>query len=174
MSSLLEYKRFLFTTTVSILFLQFLFLLGCQGELQAKKYIKLIHACEKNDIDLAVKLLQKGVKPNGSQFVGREHHSDAEYFAPLMSSPIVYAAENGNLELVKILLAYGANPNECCCSCETSLHAAIIGKHVSVVEYLLDHGADPNIKFDTRANALELAQESKNQAIIDAVKNHMN
>jgi ankyrin repeat protein len=147
---------------------------GCasQNELQARRYMALIHACENDCLPKAVELLQEGVEPNGKDVLDEAPKSDVEYFAHLRDAPIVYAARNGNLELVRVLLEYGANPNWCCCSCVTALHKAILNKHIDVVALLLANGGDVTINYDGRISTLQLARQVGNIIIIQMIKEY--
>ncbi len=144
---------------------------GCAGEneLRARRYMALVHACEKDDLPKALRLLQEDVEPNGDDFIHEFPKSDVEYFGALTNAPIMYAAENGNFELVRILLQYGADPNWCCCSCVTPLHVAILNEHTRVVALLLAHGADATINYDGQMSTLALAEEVGNESIIQMI-----
>ncbi len=146
-------------------------IIGCAGEneLQAKRYMALIHACEDDDLPKAHRLLQEGVEPNGKDFIHEIPKSNVEYFAPLRDAPIVCAAENGNFELVRLLLEYGADPDWCCCSCVTALHVAILNEHTYVVALLLAHGADATIPYDGQISTLDLAEQVGNESIIQMI-----
>jgi hypothetical protein len=54
------------------------------------------------------------------------------------------AASKGNLEIARLLLSYGANPNLRDCVCNLPIHLAIISSHVPVVTLLLEAGTDIN------------------------------
>lgn len=55
------------------------------------------------------------------------------------------AAWNGNLDLVKEFVANGVNLNAISSNRTTALISACRRQNEKVVEYLLEHGADPNI-----------------------------
>ena len=144
---------------------------GCAGEneLRARRYTSLIRACEKGDRLRAIELLRDGVEPNGSDIIIGGPMTSVVYFAHLRDAPIVCAAENGDAELVHILLEYGANPNWCCCSCVTALHRAIIKEHVDVVCLLLSNGADVSINYDGQMSTLQLARRVGNKDIVEII-----
>ena len=148
---------------------------GCvsENEFQAKRYMALIDACEEDNLPKAVRLLQEGVEPNGKDVHSGIPKSHAEYFAHLRNAPIINAAIHGNLELVHILLEYGADPNWCCCSCVTALHEAILKGHTDVVGLLLANGADVTINpGGGSTSTYELAEQVGNEVIIHMIKEY--
>ncbi len=74
-------------------------------------------------------------------------------------SPLSYAAGAGHLEIVRRLLALGANPNqpEALCDRGGALFAASAGNHLEVARLLLEHGADPNAHSDSSGCCLTIA-----------------
>jgi ankyrin repeat protein len=56
-------------------------------------------------------------------------------------SPLNYAASNGYLDIVKILLKYGANINDVDNNNETSIISAAMNSGTNVILYLLEKGA---------------------------------
>lgn len=52
------------------------------------------------------------------------------------------ASSKGNLEIVRLLISYGANPNIRDCVSNLPIHLAIISSHVPVVTLLLEAGTD--------------------------------
>ncbi|KAJ7110469.1 ankyrin repeat-containing domain protein, partial [Mycena epipterygia] len=56
------------------------------------------------------------------------------------------AAFQGNLEIVKLLLAHGANPNIEGGQNGTALQAATVCGHTDIVKVLLEHGADASVQ----------------------------
>jgi ankyrin repeat protein len=63
-------------------------------------------------------------------------------------SALAYAAQKGQLEDAKILIAKGASVNVI--TGASPLYFAVMGTHREMVEYLLSHGADANYKFNGR------------------------
>ena len=56
-----------------------------------------------------------------------------------------FAAKNGQVETLRVLLKHGANPNIRNNSGETPLHLAMSKHNKELVTLLLSHGADPNL-----------------------------
>lgn len=54
-------------------------------------------------------------------------------------TPIRQAAQNGHVQIVKLLCSYGANPN-----LDTPLHEAAFRGNLELVQILCDHNANPN------------------------------
>jgi ankyrin repeat protein len=76
------------------------------------------------------------------------------------STPLHVAAEkNGNLEVIKLLLARGANTNQVDRARNTPLYIAAKYGHLKVVELLLDNGAKPNIANKNGYTPLHIAAE---------------
>jgi ankyrin repeat protein len=70
----------------------------------------------------------------------------------------MWAARSADLEIVEVLLHYGANVNaEQKQFGITALLSAAADGHTAVVQVLLDHGADLNAKENSGRNALMLA-----------------
>ena len=72
-------------------------------------------------------------------------------------TPLWWAAKNGRVDEVEMLLAQGASPNAADIDGETPLHAAARWGRVAVVEVLLVHGADPGIKALYEITPLQVA-----------------
>lgn len=66
-------------------------------------------------------------------------------------SPLSYAAREGHLHIVRLLLEHGAEPNtpEDAAPDGRALYAACRGNHLQVAELLLEHGANPNAGVDS-------------------------
>ncbi|MCW8087656.1 ankyrin repeat domain-containing protein [Sabulicella glaciei] len=72
-------------------------------------------------------------------------------------APIHIAAERGQLELCRILLAAGAAVDQLGHDGHTALMRACQQKHLDVVELLLSQGADPNLRQKEEKSSLALA-----------------
>ena len=87
--------------------------------------------------------------------------------------PLMIAAWHGHLNIVKLLVENGAFVNQQDKKNGfTALMKAIFNdKDVSVVKYLLNHGADVNIlSFHDKKTALDYACDKKNRILIDILK----
>jgi ankyrin repeat protein len=96
------------------------------------------------------------------------------------SGAIVMAAEEGRLDMVKLLLDQGADINEIGIENPTdprskedmgsALHRAVAAGHQEVVRFLLDRGADVNLTDVMRRTPLALAETNQNRGIIELLK----
>jgi Ankyrin repeats (3 copies) len=129
-----------------------------------RQFLALVEASKKGSVRSVKALLRRGVDGDGRD-VG-------DGVAP-MDRPLAVAAEHGHLDVVKVLLAAGASPDWCCCSCVTALHYAIKGGYAKIVARLLDAGADPGIPYDGELPTLELARRSGNPEIVRLVEERL-
>src|SRR5262245_41577640 len=69
----------------------------------AEGWTALHYACDRNEYEIAVQLLDSGADPNGA---------DPDPFPySLIDTPLTLAAEHGNFDLVRLLIAHGADPD---------------------------------------------------------------
>ncbi len=117
---------------------------------------QLLQAVFKEDLDLVRRYVQEG--------------GDVNYISAKENSPLLIAVDTMNVELVKFLLAQGANPNPP----PQAVYALPLNAAVDVavqavlneeteellnetIELLVQHGADYTIKDKSGKNALELS-----------------
>ena len=98
----------------------------------------LLFAARNGDVASATVLLDAGAGPNDSLSDG--------------TSALVLAAHSGHGDLGTLLLERGANPNNVGIG-YTALHVAVLRSDLQLVEALLQHGADPNVRM-TRGTPL--------------------
>lgn len=78
-------------------------------------------------------------------------------------APIKNAAAGGHLEIVRLLLERGADPNlpeEGIAPDGHALHSAVVRGHIEIVRLLLKHGAHPNVEVESSADTLSAALAS--------------
>jgi ankyrin repeat protein len=158
---------------------------------------EMARAAEKGKPDMVKLLLDLGATGYGSQ--GRndpmvnaaakghvaivemllDHGIAADARGPVCS-PLAMAAEAGQLDVCKILLSRGASVNRADPETgHTALHAAAFGgKGGAVIRYLLDHGADANLRRKDGASALAFALAHGRQqsilALLETTENFHN
>lgn len=78
-------------------------------------------------------------------------------------SPLAHAARGGHEDVVRLLLQFGARPNqpEECAPSGAALFHASARCDVSIMKLLLKHQADPNAEFDSCGNCLSIVGTSQ-------------
>ncbi|HNW34255.1 MAG TPA: ankyrin repeat domain-containing protein, partial [Candidatus Ozemobacteraceae bacterium] len=90
-----------------------------------------------------------------------------------MRTPLHLAAARGDLEIVRLLVAAGANlhlkqiPEKPGISDMTPLHLSVLNKHAQVAEFLLDHGADIDAVCQGSDTPLVIACRNADQRLVD-------
>lgn len=90
---------------------------------------KLFHAVIANDYKIVTELLDSSMY-------------DVNCYDDKQRTCLHIACSRGYIEIVRLLLEYGANPNIRDCVSNLPIHLAIISSHVPVVTLLLEAGAD--------------------------------
>jgi ankyrin repeat protein len=96
----------------------------------------------------------------------------SEYVTYYIASgaPLKNAAARGHIEIVKLLLERGANPNlpeEGIAPHGHALYSAAANGHYEIARLLLEHGAYPNPEVESSADALSRAISNSDQPMID-------
>ena len=99
-------------------------------------------------------MLERGVNPNAEDNYG--------------STPLDRAAQEGHVEIVKILLERGANPNAKDNKGSTPLHNAAQEGHDEIVKILLERGADPRIADNGGHIPLDYTEDSAIRSLLES------
>ena len=83
------------------------------------------------------------------------------------AQPLHFAAANGDVELVKLLLDRGAKVNAATQDGWTALHFASLRGDEGLVELLLDRGVDVGMKTTSGVSALSIATSEGARAIVE-------
>jgi len=90
-------------------------------------------------------------------------------------APIKNAAARGHVDVVKLLLDRGADPNlpeEGIAPRGHALHLAVCNGYIEIVRLLLAYGAYPNVEIESSADTLSAAIASENKEMIELLCSH--
>ncbi len=130
---------------------------------QRGAYIDLGMACATGDLARARALLDQD--PSA---VNRVSDYGGYYLGS--GAPIKNASAQGHLEIVRLLLERGADPNlpeEGIAPDGHALYSAAANGHHEIVQLLLDHGAHPNVEVESSADTLSRIITNGDQKLID-------
>ena len=107
-------------------------------------------------------LLEAGADPAPSEHDG---------FPPLIAA-LAKDSKERLAPLVRLLLSYGADPDQRGMNDYTALHVAAFERRADIVTILLAHGADPSLRtrIDDLESALDVALESGDHEIITLLR----
>jgi len=152
----------------------------------------LLYASVAGKTEIAVELLKNGANPNeandlgGTPLMGAASNDRFEIVGLLLSldvdtkardrdgmSALIFAAAGGNLRSTAILVEKGKADLEARDDRSlTPLMAAALGGYTEVVEYLLEHGADPSVTGRGGVTARSLAEERNYAPIVRMLDEH--
>lgn len=126
-------------------------------------YCDICTACYIGDIARVRELLEEDPS------LGNRPSDYVTYYA-CSGTPIRNAAAGGHIEIVKLLLEKGADPNlpeEHIAPRGHALHSAVVNGHIDIVKLLLDNGAYPNVEIESSADTLSAAIGRSDKVMID-------
>jgi uncharacterized protein len=89
---------------------------------------------------------------------------------PMRVQPLNAAVAGRSMDAVRLLVEAGAPIDPQQLEGWTPLHGAVHQGNVEMTKYLLDHGADPKLQNDKGRNAIGLAADEGNLAILKLLK----
>ena len=117
----------------------------------AESNILFAEACKQGNVEMVETLLKSGQDVH-VPVVGPGWHRALDL------SAIHVAAEGGHVQVVEILLSYGADKEMLSCvSRKRPLHLAVQAGHVAMVQYFLDNGTNVSAPDGVSAQAIHLA-----------------
>ena len=85
-------------------------------------------------------------------------------------SPLRNAAARGHLDVVRLLLERGADPNrpeEGIAPRGGALYSAVYGRHYEVAKLLLEKGAFPNVEVESSADTVSIALSNSDEKMVE-------
>ncbi len=154
-------------------------------------------AREKDREEILLLLKKRGahyMKPSSQAVFNAVYNSDAEELAWLIdqgekvtwkdkydTTLLHYCAPQGNYEVAVLLIENGAPVNAVSKHHQESVLHDLVNKSqakdlegaLKMVDLLIEHGADPNLKDDEGKTALDLAEENNYPKISEALRKHL-
>lgn len=87
-------------------------------------------------------------------------------------SPIYYAAREGHLDIIKLLIEKGADINMTDKFCESCIFYSAMNGHYEVTEFLIENGANINQEDKKRKTAIHFASKNNHSDIVDLLIKH--
>ena len=79
------------------------------------------------------------------------------------------AAQKGHLEIMRLLIEHGADPNKAKANGATPMHMAVQQGHLDIVKLLIEHDADPNKAQPNGATPVFMAAQAGHVSAITVI-----
>lgn len=131
----------------------------CASNAGDKKLPEIVTHAQSGDVERLKYLLDGGADPNTIRTGDR-------------ASLLIVSSTGGHIDVVRTLIAKGADPNLANGNGWTPLMAAVARGHLAVVRLLLENGADPNKRHAYGWTALKLAIQKRDKAMQKLLKEY--
>ena len=151
-------------------------------------YTPLMIAAQTDNLRLTNFLLKLNANPNLRNQYGEtaimlaSYHGRTDMVKQLYSkgaeihhagwNPLIYAATNGFLDIIRFLLDAKADIDATSPNGTTALMMAVRGNHYTVAELLLERGANVNIRNENGEHSLNWAEKAGYFSIVSLLKKH--
>jgi len=109
-----------------------------------------------------------------TEFLLRKDSSNLNWKNKDLLTPLRAAVDKNHIDVVELLLKFGANINSIDCVGQTALHRCAQNNNPQICQLLLRHGADPNISSLHGYTPLQMGSESIQQIIHDYIASQLN
>lgn len=124
--------------------------------------ISFAKACEQGNVEVVETFLKSGTDVHARVW----RNIDTSLGMSIDMSPIHLASKGGHIQVVEILLSYGADTEMLSLSLERPLHLAVRAGDPAMVRYLLDNGTNISARGGDTAQAIHVAAECGSTAIL--------
>lgn len=136
--------------------------------IQRGAYVDINTACHMGDLNRVRQLLDEdpGLANRPSEYI--------TYYIG-SGTPLRNAAARGHIEIVRLLLERGADPNlpeEGIAPKGNALYSAVYNGHHEVARLLLEHGAFPSPPVESSADAMSIAISNEDEAMVDLLASY--
>ena len=140
----------------------------------------ILQACRNNDYESVLAIIKDATRPTvlgghlrcrPQRTVGALDEQSVDDRDEIDQTPLIIASQHGCIEIVALLLKYGANIEHQNQQCETALISAAQEGHTDIVKLLLEAGADPKRTNSDGETALQLViKYRQKKEIIDLLR----